>query len=273
MAASADSISVAFIGATGGCTNACLTHTLKAGYKAIALARTPAKLTALVQTQGLDDATISSKLTIIQGDATDVAAVKRTIAPEQNGGKLVSQIVSGVGGSGKFQASLFRPVTLDNPHICEDTTNAVLAAVKEVQQQQRLSEQERPVLTIISTTGISDGKEDVPFGLRFLYHYILAIPHEDKRKMEKAAIASTTSSGLSTQPAPLKGVISVRPTLLMGDHTISSGKGWKALRAGTEEEPAVGYTVARADVGEWIFEEVVRTGGGKWLNKLVSLTN
>ncbi|KAK9318922.1 hypothetical protein V1517DRAFT_334223 [Lipomyces orientalis] len=50
-------------------------------------------------------------------------------------------------------------------------------------------------------------------------------------------------------------------------------KGWKTLRVGVEEKPAVGYTIARADVGEWIFEELIKKDGGEWVGKSVTLTS
>lgn len=267
MASSNPTITHAFLGATGGCCNAALAHSLKAGVKAIALARTPAKLTSLLQSQGLDDETLKNNLTIVQGDATDVSALKSTIAPEQNNGALVSTIISGLGGSPRFQASIFQPVTLDNPHICEEATKALIAAVKELQKSGQ-QQQKQPLLTVISTTGISDVKEDVPIYNRPLYHYVLSVPHKDKRVMEKLA-----KDSMKDTPAPFKGVISIRPSLLLGDHTISSGKGWQTVRAGTEENPATGFGIPRADVGEWIFEEIVRGGGDKWVNKMVTVTS
>jgi hypothetical protein len=42
---------------------------------------------------------------------------------------------------------------------------------------------------------------------------------------------------------------------------------------GREEEagPAVGWSIGRRDLGKWIFEKVVRDGGGGWEGKCVSL--
>lgn len=279
-------MTIAFFGATGGCANACLAHTLKAGYKATALARTPSKLITQLHAQGIDDETLDKNLTIVQGDATDVAAAKRVIAPEQNNnnnGAFVSTIVSGLGGSPKVQNSLSQPITLDNPHICEMATRTLVSAARELlhQSQEQGREQGKPLLTIISTTGISSGKQDVPLGLRLGgYHYMLSVPHEDKRKMEDLAFSSmdndedddNNNNNNDNDNAPFRGVVAVRPTILTGDQAIGSGIGWQSLRAGTEADPALGYTVSRADVGEWIFEQVVRTGGEKWVNHAVSLT-
>jgi hypothetical protein len=44
------------------------------------------------------------------------------------------------------------------------------------------------------------------------------------------------------------------------------------VRVGTERDPAIGYTISRALVGEWIFEEIVKSGGGKWVGEKVTIT-
>ncbi|PGH05800.1 hypothetical protein GX51_02773 [Blastomyces parvus] len=258
-----NSINIAFFGATGGCTNACLTHALKNGYKASALARTPSKLQDLLLSQGVDQATINNNLTIIQGDATDVEAAKRTICPEGNNGRMVPFIISGLGGTPKFTAAL-QPVTIDNPTICETGTTTILSAV-EALLPPNTAEKEKPILAVVSTTGISAGPKDVPCLLLPLYHF-LEVPHKDKKKMEQLIFDSPSKQ-------LLRGAIAVRPTLLVGDHSTASGKGWKTLKVGTEMAPALGHSIQRADVGEWIFEEVIRAGGGRWLNEKVTLSS
>jgi hypothetical protein len=265
---------LAFFGATGGCANACLVHTLKAGHKVSVLARTPSKLTNQLLSQGLDQATIDNFLTIIQGNATDVEAVKRTLSPPSNNSKIVSTIISGIGGSPKFQASLTTPVTIDNPNICENAANTLVAAVKDLQSTAQTEEQRierRPLVVVVSTTGISSGPDDVPFMLRFLYHYILAVPHVDKRKMEEALLSNADGSNASGDI--LRGAVVLRPALLTGDISVTGGKGWKTLKVGTEKTPAVGFSIKRADVGEWIFEEIIKSGGEKWVNEKVTLTS
>ncbi|PGH15357.1 hypothetical protein AJ80_05541 [Polytolypa hystricis UAMH7299] len=273
---------IAFFGSTGGCTNACLTHALKAGYIARSLARTPQKLTTLLLAQGLDQATLDKHLTIIQGDVTKVEDVKRTLRGPNGDDAPAATIISGIGAKPRFQAKFCAPLVMDNPNICEQGTNALIAAVRDLQQAS--FPDYLPVVAVVSTTGITTlgSPEDVPFGLRSLYHIVLATPHEDKRKMEAALFAATDGTQApppqqqqhdvkSTGPR-FRGVVAVKPSLLMGDGKISSGKGWKNLRVGTEREPAMGYTIQRADVGEWIFEEVVRNGGEKWINERVSVT-
>src|ERR1700712_4294376 len=95
---------VAFFGATGGCTNACLAYTLLNGYHARALARTPSKLTALLLPQpGITQDILSSQLEIITGDATDVESVKKTLLVNTDSNNTctpVTSIISAVGGTG-----------------------------------------------------------------------------------------------------------------------------------------------------------------------------
>lgn len=101
------------------------------------------------------------------------------------------------------------------------------------------------------------------------------MPHIDKTGMEDAI----AESGLSS-PSPLSGFVIVRASLL----TDGSGIGVDKLRVGWERHerdgtgeagpgPAVGYTVARKDVGAWIFEKVVKNADGEWNGRLVTVTS
>ena len=67
----------------------------------------------------------------------------------------------------------------------------------------------------------------------------------------------------------VRAFTAVRPTLL----TNGEARGVEKLRVGTEEEPAIGYTISREDVGMWMFEELMKGGGQeRWKGKKVSLT-
>ncbi|KAM5466947.1 hypothetical protein MauCBS54593_005566 [Microsporum audouinii] len=263
---------IAFIGSTGGCANSCLAHTLKGGYNVVALARTPSKLTDQLKVQGIDQSVIDSQLTIVQGDVNDIEAVKRTVAPACNDGVLVPTIISGIGSTPKLQASIMQPVTLNDPNVCEKATSNVISAVREVQSAAEGAGRPKtqPFFSVVSTTGISK-TEDVPLAFRPLYHYFLAVPHKDKLKMEEAVFNAVAD------PSPaarlFSGVMTVRPSLLTGDFNIATGKGWKTLRVGTDDKPAVGYTIQRADVGEWMYHEVVANRGQNYTNQKVSLTS
>ncbi|KAF9551456.1 hypothetical protein EC957_008125 [Mortierella hygrophila] len=259
---------IAFFGATGGCTNACLVHTLNAGIHATALARTPSKLTNMLLAQGLAQSTLDSQLTIVKGDISDISAIKSVLTNNSATFQVASQIISGIGGAPKIQKSILRPVTVDNPEICATATKNIVQALQEINEAQPSTAQHKPSITVISSTGISDVKEDVPFGFRTMYHVGLATPHKDKKEMERLVLENSRAGGA------FSGAVIIRPSLLTGDQSVKGGQGWKKLKVGREEEPAIGYTVHRADVGEWIFEKVVKAGdcGESFFGQKVTLT-
>ncbi|KAJ5921294.1 hypothetical protein N7466_009620 [Penicillium verhagenii] len=296
-------LTIAFFGPTGGCANACLAYTLLNGHKAIALARTPAKLTTqLLEQPGLTTAILNTQLRIIQGDATDMEAVMQTLLVSETprslksaGGDsatsrpvLVDMIVSGIGGTGavsitkasscdkiKMRVPSLPYVDLANPQITEQFTVALLGALGRVAGRFSCFEEYAgvaPRLVIVSTTGIKAGSKDVPFWVRMMYDMLLAIPHEDKKRMEELLEEERGRENSLL----VRGLIVVRPSLLEGDHKIVApgvDDGYeKKLRVGTEKEPAVGYTVPRAWVGRWIFEEVLKTGGDEWVGEGAILT-
>lgn len=269
MASGKQSATIAFFGATGGCTNAALVYTLKSGIKAVALARTPSKLQAALLKQGIPQATLDSNLRIIQGDARDPAIVKKVLLVDETTGQLVNGIVSGIGGTMKMQKGGIVPkFTLDNPHITEETTTALIQALEGTLRH--YPQAARPWVTVISTTGLTDlssskteednekqakdkQARDVPCLFRGLYHWALHVPHLDKLVMEELI---TSHRGLFASTAIL------RPSLLTGDGIVSgdSKKKEKKIRTGTAENPAVGYTIDRAAVGKWIFDEIIEKG-------------
>ncbi|KAF9426890.1 hypothetical protein BGZ76_002558 [Entomortierella beljakovae] len=262
----------AFFGATGGCTNACLAHTLNAGLNATALARTPLKLVDMLLAQRIPQSVIDSQLNIVKGDISDVSAVKNVLLSTKNNSPVIaSQIISGIGAAPQMHKSIKRPVTMDNPEICATITKNVIQALKEIYNEYPSTSQTKPLITVISSTGVSDVREDVPFGFRFLYHVALADPHKDKKEMERLITENMIQSNESSRV--FRGAIVVRPSLLKGTQDVKKGKGWKKLKIGQENKPAVGYTVCRSDVGQWIFEEVVKNGGEQYFGQKVTLTN
>lgn len=267
---------VLFLGATGGTANACLTHVLQSNeYKAIALVRTPQKLQdQLVKQQQLDEVTISKNLIIVQGNALEQADVKKALLARTALGldnTVPSMIVSAVGGAPSLRMNWRNPlqfVDLDQPTICESAANAVVNALYDINDTTPELLATRPNVAFISTTGISRGPEDVPFWMRFLYHQLLTLPHVDKRKMEDVFRGEQAKQ-------VLQSVTGIRPTLLMGTGAVSesvAGKDWKEIRAGTESKPALGYTIKRADVGRWMYENVIKEPVGvTWRGEMCSL--
>ena len=73
----------------------------------------------------------------------------------------------------------------------------------------------------------------------------------------------------------IRETVIIRPSLLVA----GAAKGLDRIRVGWELEdgvrPAIGYTIRRADVGAWIFQECVRAehGIGRWEGKKITLTS
>lgn len=101
---------IAFYGATGGCTLACVVECLKAGFdcttrpspfltntnptaNAITVARTPSKLTQMLLARGVPQSTMSTHLTI---SASDVLKVENVKSPLSLNGKSADMIISGM---------------------------------------------------------------------------------------------------------------------------------------------------------------------------------
>ncbi|KZF23325.1 hypothetical protein L228DRAFT_237903 [Xylona heveae TC161] len=255
---------IAVFGATGGCVGETLRLSLTQGYKSRALVRSSSKLQKLLLAKGVGQKVIDTNLSIIEGNVKDVNAVRETL--QANDG-IVDVIISGVGGIPKFTPNPLRP-TLDDPHICEDAMNKILEAISTILTKN--PSLRKPLLAAISTTGTTDFRRDVPVLMLPLYHWLLPIPHADKRAMEDAMVKASSGDN-----APLGGFVVVRASLL----TDGASKGTQQIRVGWElpdgsgEGPAIGYTISRSDVGGWLFEKLVATEHrDEWAGKLVTLT-
>ena len=250
---------VAFFGATGDCAGHCLAHALKAGYDCVALARTPAKLTKSMKDKGVSSEALDQHLTILEGNVKDFEAVKQAL---QINGQVVDTVISGIGGAPVLQWSLFTPATLADPTICQDAGETILQALAQ------LKPRTKPVLINVSTTGIPPkGKpRDVPWLYAVLYPWLGHVMHEDKRIMEQRLAESMQ---LPETQRSLRAYVNVKPSLLMD----GEGRGLQAIRQGIDEEPAIGYTIQREDVGLFIFERLIKAGVKReWVNKSVSIT-
>ena len=104
---------IAFFGATGGCANAVLARSLKAGYRCsarkshaleptiqpsgtniLAVARTPQKLNDMLTANGVSKETIDKNLRVVQGDARDLETIRKVLFYDN---EPVVKIVSGMG--------------------------------------------------------------------------------------------------------------------------------------------------------------------------------
>lgn len=204
--------------------------------------RNPPKLTALLFERGVPPSTIESHLTISQGDVLNANDCKKALTLNH---RTPDIIISGIG------------VPPTGPEITTCTTAAtnILSALPSLPSP---SDGKKPLLIALSTTGISNGPRDVPLLFAPLYHYLLANPHRDKRNMEKAILEHTDR------------FVIVRPSLLTNGKALGGTK----IRVGTEERPAVGYTISREDVGRWVFENLVQGDQGpEYVGKKVIITH
>lgn len=252
--------SVAFFGATGDCAGYCLAAALQGGFKCSALARSPEKLINSLSAKGVDRQAIDAQLHIVSGNVKDEEALKRTLRP--NGERIVDQIVSGIGGTPVTQWSLTKPVTLNDPTICQDAGKTILQALE------GLKSDKKPFFINVSTTGIPPNgcPRDVPLFFVPLYHWLLAVPHADKKVLEDN-LASHMK--IPKDERAIQGYVNVRPSLLMD----GEAKGVQSLREGVDKKPAVGYTIRRQDVGRWMFERLVKQGvKAEWVNQGVTIT-
>ena len=106
-----------------------------------------------------------------------------------------------------------------------------------------------------------------------LYKIVLAAPHADKEASEAVIIKALE------EPSPVfSGFAVVRPSLLLDGES----QGLKAIRMGWEKNssdlkdtgtgPVIGYTINRADVGIWIFENMVKEDPMQWNERYVTIT-
>lgn len=293
----------ALLGATGGCVLAFLVRALQAGHKCSAcecysatkafllrghalyiyiyifscptltttklVVRTPSKLTDLLKTQGVSADLISKHLTIVQGNSKDSIKVAEALKVNNI---VADMVVSGVGGVPVFKPNPLRP-TLDDPTICQDTVSIILNALRELHTNSTTQAKKKPTLVAISSTGISDHNRDVPLAMLPLYHWMLPIPHKDKKMMEKLLVEEIKNGASSA----IENFVAVRPSLL----TNGRAEGFGAIRAGVDspgkfDNSAIGYTISRADVGGWIYEGLVEDKAGKksnYLNQCVAITS
>lgn len=252
----------------------------------------------LISHHSLLESLIDSNLTIVEGNAKDRQAVSKALVITDKDGRseLVDIILSGVGGVPVFTPNPLRP-TLDDPTICQDATRTILAALNDHISHTRHNNDQsspsstnvteakakKPLLIVVSTTGISPQGRDLPLLMIPLYHWMLPVPHADKREMEKLLIAALSDPTTS----PISGFVCIRPSLLTDGKML----GLDQIRAGWEVEteakgstdksqmpgkPAVGYTISRADVGNWIYRRLVAGEKDRvetdWVGKMVSLT-
>jgi uncharacterized protein YbjT (DUF2867 family) len=247
---------ILFLGATGGVGLSTLKHSLAAGHVCIALQRTPSNLLALLSPDE------QQRVSIHEGNAHDEAVVLKALANPLAPGRLVDVVVFSIGGKPSFTLSGF---TVDDPEVCTKGMITLLSALRRARLPAPAGSNlaGRPRIVGVSSTGITTLARDVPYAFSFLYHVLLDKPHDDKRGMERAMIASDEDFTI------------VRASLLTdGDEGVREVRvGLEDPIGGTVESTAVGYSVSRRDVGRWIWENVVEGGDeGRFVRKAATLT-
>lgn len=232
------------------------------------MARTPSRLRDLLIQRGVPESTIADNLTIVSGTATDLQPVKDTLQMGRPASGMVDLIVSGIGG--KLIMSNPLSPTLDNPTICQDVARNILTAIRELRDEAvTQSAKKAPFLIALSTTGISHVKRDLPIAMMPMYHWMLKVPHDDKAAMEQLIVDEAQRDDAERA---LAGYVIVRPSLLT-DGDAGKGSDLKKVRVGVEDAPAVGYTISREDVGQWVFEYLVKKGREcEYAGKAVTIT-
>ncbi|KAK5173711.1 uncharacterized protein LTR77_002392 [Saxophila tyrrhenica] len=252
---------LSFFGATGDSTAHCLAHSLRCSHPCVALARTPTKLTTSLRAKNVSDAQLDQYLTIIPGDVRDLDAVKRTLLTADGKG-VAEMVVVGVGSYPTWQWSVTEPIVQTDPKICQDAGARILQALEELKPVRK------PLLVNVSTTGIPpQGKPwDVPRLFSWLYRVLLHNAHADKIVLQERL------GEYMRRPEAergIRGFVNVKASLLMDGEAL----GVEKVREGMEDEPAVGYTIRRADVGGWMFGRLVKGRvREEWVDRGVCIT-
>lgn len=190
---------LAIFGATGGTGRLVAEKALAQGHEVSALVRDPARLRI-----GHD------RLTTVAGNVLDPAAVERTL-------------------DGASAAVISLGNTNNNPdYIVSEGTKVILDAMQKLAV---------PRVVVVSSIGVGDSKDQVPFFFKMLMKSALKKPMEDKERQEAAVM----DSGLEW--------VIVRPGGL------TDGPATGSYKAGLDKTIVAGQ-VSRADVADFVLKQV-----------------
>lgn len=226
------------------------------------MVRNPEKLKTLLTDRGIYDSAIVNNLTVTKGSVSEKDLIRKVL---QYANAPVDIIIFGIGGKMSFENPL-KP-TLDNPTVCQDGIRAVFEEARTLGEDAEGDYHRKPLLAVLSTTGISE-KRDLPILMMPMYKWMLKVPHVDKKVMEDLIFKEIA---LDRAQRGIENYIIVRPSFL----TDGKSEGVANIKVGTEIKLAVGYTIARNDVGAWLFQNAVRHGlkeENPYLRKIVTIT-
>jgi putative NADH-flavin reductase len=191
---------IAVFGATGGTGRQVVQQALAAGHQVTALARDPSRLA------GADP-----NLTVVAGSVLDEAAVQQTLA-------------------GADAAVMALGNTANNPeYVVSQGTQVILDAIGQLDGPRRM--------VVVSSIGVGDSKDQVPFAFKMLMKTVLRKAMEDKERQE----ALVKASGLDW--------IIVRPGGL------TDGPATGHYQAGLDPKISAGQ-VSRADVAAFVLQQL-----------------
>lgn len=193
-------MNIAVFGATGGTGRQVVDQALAAGHRVTALVRDPSKLDGQ-----------SPHLAIVQGDVLDPVSVAETI-------KDAEAVVVSLGN------------TANNPdYVVSQGTQVIVDAMQAQGSPRRI--------VVVSSLGVGDSINQVPFALKMLVKTVLKKAMDDKERQE----ALVQQSGLDW--------IIVRPGGL------TDGPATGQARAGTGPGITAGQ-VSRADVAAFVLQQL-----------------
>lgn len=203
---------IAVFGATGGTGYEVVKQALARGYAVQALARTPSKL-------DLRD----ENLTTIQGDVLDAEVVGRVI-------QGTDAVIVSLGS------------TSNNPEFVVSQGTSVILDAMERQSVKRL--------LVVSSLGVGDSKDQIPFAFRILMKTVLRKAMADKERQEALVRAGATDWTI------------IRPGGL------TDGPATGTYTAGTDPSITAGQ-VARADVAAFVLDQLETE---QYLRQAVAIT-
>ncbi|KAK4167746.1 oxidoreductase AflX [Cladorrhinum sp. PSN259] len=246
------------LGATGGVAFSALNRSLAAGHACVALARNPSTLSAK-----FPNSTPPPNLHIVEGNAHSISDLTRCLTLLAT---PVTHIISSIGSLPSMSSGF----ALADPQVCEKGMSALVAAISAARSSHESLKAWSPRIVAVSSTGLSSVQRDIPLPYVPLYHGLLRQAHKDKKKMEDLLIASGEEDWTI-----------IRGSLYIEGKAPAEGSKQKVIRAGKEdpvgmvvERKELGYTISRADVGRWIFEELVQEGQGQyeWKRRVANIT-
>ena len=207
---------------------------------------------------------------MIRGNISNMEAIKSTLICPTNPKQLIDTIVSGIGGKEpRFQLSLFQTMTIEDPHICEKAIATIFSVLDSLADQgiNTTAKGRKPLYIAITTISLGQ-RRDLPYLYYPLEFWLLRVMRADKLRTELLIKADGGRH--------VRDFVLMRPSLLVGEprgvDQLNVGWVWgvKKGEAGRTDElgPKIGYTIAKKDLGAWIYENAILEGG--WEGKCVS---